>query len=141
MNREDQINESNVRWRKALGSLSEKGDAVSPPVPVVKMDTAHLGNIWAEHSYKNDDLIIHLFVQDGVFWTKDSRSVVARSIISGFGLEGKEGKLQITWEQEVYSWCVIIRGIAAVTNPPKELLDKAFSMIAKEADEATQVGG
>ena len=141
MSREDQIQESNVRWRKALGSLSEKGDAVSPPVPVVQMDTANLGNIWVEHSYRNDDLIIHLFVHDGVFWTKDSRSVVARSIIAGFGLEGKEDKLQITWEQEVYSWCVIIRGIAAVTTPPKEMLDKAFSMITKEADEATQVGG
>lgn len=139
--KENQIREADKRWRKALSGLVESGDEnVSPPIPVVDMAKIHLGKLWAEYTFRGDDMVIHLFVNDGVYWTRSSRGSVVRAMVEGFKLEGKEDRLEVTWEQEPYSWCVIIRKIAAVTEPPDWMVEGALSKV-KEAGDAIQVGG
>jgi hypothetical protein len=136
--REDQIAESNERWRKALSGMAEKGDEVSQ-VPIVQMNKIILPSMWAEWTVRGDDLILHLFVNDGTYWRQESRSIVVRSMISEFRLENKEERMQISWEPELYSWCVIIKGIAAVTNPPPSMIERAVVKV-KETGDAIQIG-
>lgn len=139
--KEDQIKESDRRWRKALSSLVEAGnESVSPPIPAVDMTRVDLGNIWAEYTFREDDMIIHFFVNDGVFWTRASRSAVVKSMVDGFKLSGKENRLEVTWEQEPYSWCIIIRKLAAVTEPPDWMIKEALDGV-REAEDAIQIGG
>lgn len=136
--REDQIAESNKRWRKALGGMAEKGEEVSQ-VPIVQMNKIMLPDMWAEWTIRGDDLILHLFVSDGTYWRQSSRSSIVRSMIEEFRLENREERLQISWEPELYSWCVIVRGIAAVTNPPPDMIERAVVRV-KETGDAIQTG-
>lgn len=136
--REDQITESNKRWRKALSGMAEKGDEVTQ-VPIVQMNRIMLPNMWAEWTVRGNDLILHLFAGDDAYWKQESRSAIVRSVIDEFRLVNKEERLQISWEQELYSWCVIIKGIAAVTNPPPDMIERAVVKV-KDTGDAIQVG-
>ena len=137
--REEQIAESNRRWRKALSGMADRGEETSPQIPIVQMNKIMLGHLWAEWTIRDNDLILHLFVNDGAYWKQESRSAIARSIVDEFRLEHKEERLHISWEQELYSWCVIVRGIAAVTNPPPDMIERAVVKV-KDTGDAIQVG-
>jgi hypothetical protein len=123
--KEKMLQDISDRWRRALHSIANKEEAV---------DKVTLGEVLAEYTLKEEDLIYHFFVKKGRYWTLQSKDIITQAMIKGLRLENKVDKLMVEWIGELYSWCIIVKGIATVSNPPKDMIEAPLSIVKEAGD-------
>ncbi|MHA2333224.1 MAG: hypothetical protein ACXAEU_14480 [Candidatus Hodarchaeales archaeon] len=132
--KEKMLQDISDRWRRALHSIANKEEADTVNDSHCIVDKVTLGEVLAEYTLKEEDLIYHFFVKKGRYWTLQSKDIITQAMIKGLRLENKVDKLMVEWIGELYSWCIIVKGIATVSNPPKDMIEAPLSIVKEAGD-------
>jgi len=122
---------SNLPTPAGLGENSNFSLSGGVKVAPVRFEEREFGKHTVEFGKKGDQLIFH-FYKDGVF-PLSFRGKLYGAFTQKLGFNGKDSKLlDISWVEELNSWCVIVKNVLELSPPPsdndvEELLQFIFS--------------
>jgi hypothetical protein len=134
---EQNSNERKVELLRKTG-VNEVGGAEA-----VDLKRFEVGYLHGEYTGKEGDLLIHFFWREppiqgsppmrivaGGFpaqdvyapWPHNFREYMREAALAAFHLHDEPRRLEIDWIGELASWCMLVKGVAAIITPPKEKL-------------------
>lgn len=111
-------------WLKDAAERSPGGF----PVHVVEFEEVNINGHKIEYSTHDNKMVFHFWKDSGPF-PMSFRSRIWKSFMMHFNLHGKDELMQITFEEELHSWCVVIKNVAAIVPPSDQTIVQALTEI------------